>query len=374
MSKILIFDKGGRKEREKLVKNKMAPNDFFQSIDFLRSKGLDINHLSSSEKYKKNLFFFFGRMLEDIFSRISNIGIRPLSVLQFKSIINNSDYIVSLTDGFSISLAFYYTFIDTKNKIKLVGAFHKLSDYDKKLPKILQKFYFKLFIKILKRLNFIIFYGNADRINSIRKFNIQRDKTFLIKFGVDTKFWEPNKLNTFNSNYLFSIGQDPARDFNTLLKVSTKKKIHIHTNLMKIRNDSKFKITNGNYHKCKESLSDLEVKKLYQDSFAVIVPLKDVFQPSGYSVTLQAMACGKPVILTFTKGLWAPNLFQNLKNCILVQPQDIEGIENAIKILENDKKTYENISHEARKTVEEHFSLKNANLSTLSIFEKFLIS
>ncbi|OUU22498.1 MAG: hypothetical protein CBB97_15100 [Candidatus Endolissoclinum sp. TMED37] len=370
MPNILIFDKGGRKERVKLVKNKKAPNDFFQSIDFLRLKGFNIKHLSSSEKYKKNLLYFFGKILEDCFCRISNIGIRPLSVSQYKKMINVSDFVVSLTDGFSISLAFYYTFIEPNNQIKVVGAFHKLSDYDSKLPKIFKKFYYKLFLKILKRLDYIIFYGNADRLNSVKNFNLNKDKTFLIKFGVDTIFWEPNKKNNFNSNYLFSIGQDPSRDFKTLLKVYTKKKIHIHTNLLNIRNDDSFKITNGSYHKSKNSLSDLQVKKLYQDSFAVIVPLKDVFQPSGYSVTLQAMSCGKPVILTYTKGLWAPKLFKNFKNCILVKPGNVKEIENAIAILEKDKKTYEYISKEARKTVKQHFSLRNANLSTLEIFEK----
>ena len=217
----------------------------------------------------------------------------------------------------------------------------------------------------------MIFYGNADRLNSINSFNIKKEKTFLIKFGVDTEFWEPNRKDNFNSNYLFSIGQDPARDFNTLLKVSTKKKIHIHTTLLQMSNNKNFKITNGSYHKKKNSLSDVQVKKLYQDSFAVIVPLKDVFQPSGYSVTLQAMACGKPVILTKTKGIWAPEIFENLRNCILVNPGDAKSIENAIKILENDKKTYEYISKEARKTALERFSLINANHSTLEIFEKF---
>ena len=53
MPKILVFDKGGRKDREKLVRNKEAPSDFFQSIDYLRSKGFDLLHLSSSGNYKK---------------------------------------------------------------------------------------------------------------------------------------------------------------------------------------------------------------------------------------------------------------------------------------------------------------------------------
>ena len=47
MSKILVFDKGGRQERIKLVNKNQAPKDFFQSIDFLRSHNFDIENLSS---------------------------------------------------------------------------------------------------------------------------------------------------------------------------------------------------------------------------------------------------------------------------------------------------------------------------------------
>ena len=60
-------------------------------------------------------------------------------------------------------------------------------------------------------------------------------------------------------------------------------------------------------------ISQMKIRELYQDAFAIIIPLKDVFQPSGYSVTLQAMACGKPVVLTKTKGLWAQKYLKTLK-------------------------------------------------------------
>ena len=67
MADILIFDKGGRKERIKLVKNKKAPKDFFQSIDYLKSKNFDIEHLTSSINYKGNLVFFFENILKNFF-------------------------------------------------------------------------------------------------------------------------------------------------------------------------------------------------------------------------------------------------------------------------------------------------------------------
>ncbi len=371
MSKILVFDKGGRKERINLIKKNKAPRDFLQGIDFLKINNFDIDHLSSSIKYKRKIPYYLGKYLEQIFSMISDIGIRPLSVFQFRKKINKAKYVVSLTDGFSISLGFYYYFFDKRNKIKLVGAFHKLSDYNKKLPSIFKEFYYQIFKRILKRLDYIIFYGPADRENSINHFNLDRNKTFMIKFGVDTKFWHPNNKNNFYSDYLFSIGQDPSRDFQTLLKVKTNKKLHIHTSLLDPVNKKYLKITNGIYNNTRNSFSDLKIRKLYQDSFAVIVPLKNVFQPSGYSVTLQAMACGKPVILTLTKGLWAPKLFRNFENCILVSPNNPIEIEEAIKKLENEPKIYKSISKEACKTVEKYFSLKVANESTLKIFKMF---
>ena len=371
MKKILVFDKGGRKERIKLMKAKKAPKDFLQSIDFLNANGYKIKHLSSTKSYRKNLVFKICSLIEKIQAKISNIGIRPLSVYQFSKQISEVDYVVSLTDGFSMSLGFYYTFFERKNSIKLVGAFHKLSDYDRKIPTILKGIYYKIILNILNRLDYIAFYGSADRDNSISHFNLSREKTHIIKFGVDCNFWIPREKISFESEFLFSIGQDPSRDFETLLKVKTKKRIHIHTSILPKRNDQKFLITSGTYHEPKNSLTDLEVRKLYQDSFAILVPIKDVFQPSGYSVTLQALSCGKPVILTLTKGIWAPKIFNNLENCLLVKPYIEQEIEEAISLLENDLELYIKISKAARKTALKYFSLKQANITTLDLFNKF---
>ena len=180
MKKILVFDKGGRKKRLNLIKEKKAPKDFLQGIDFLRSKGFDIGHLSSAKPYKKTLFFKIGKFIEEFFCKFSQIGIRPLSVFQYKKEINNSDYIVSLTDGFSLSLGFYYYFINKKSKVKLAGAFHRLSDYDTKLSPILKFIYYSVIQKSLSRLDFIFFYGEADQKNSINLANNGHDFASLL--------------------------------------------------------------------------------------------------------------------------------------------------------------------------------------------------
>src|SRR5262249_40268099 len=88
-------------------------------------------------------------------------------------------------------------------------------------------------------------------------------------------------------------------------------------------------ITAGHYFGS-DSMSDDDIRRLYNRARAVIVPLKDVYQPSGYSVTLQVMSCGRPVVLTKTRGLWAPEHFVDGENCLLVPPGDAAALGAAI--------------------------------------------
>jgi len=83
------------------------------------------------------------------------------------------------------------------------------------------------------------------------------------------------------------------------------------------------------------------------------------------------MACGKPVILTQTKGLWAPDIFKNLKNCILVKPNSAAQIEDSINLLEREKTIYESICINAIKTAKEHFCLEKSYGSIYEIFKNF---
>ena len=92
----------------------------------------------------------------------------------------------------------------------------------------------------------------------------------------------------------------------------------------------------GNFYK--NGLTDLELRKLYQKSIAVIIPLKDVYQPSGYSVALQAMSCGKTVIITKNKGFWAPDIFKNYINCIFVRPGNINDLNKAMQLFMSSRK------------------------------------
>ena len=61
-------------------------------------------------------------------------------------------------------------------------------------------------------------------------------------------------------------------------------------------------VHNGSWRS--EELDDSFIRKLYHNSSLTILPIKETFQPSGQSVSLQSMSCGTPVMITKTKGFW----------------------------------------------------------------------
>ena len=82
---------------------------------------------------------------------------------------------------------------------------------------------------------------------------------------------------------------------------------------MKVNFDSKnFQVISGSKA---PRVTDEELRKLYNRSKIVLVPLRQTYQPSGQSAVLQAMACGKVVILTETNGIWDRKLL-NMKKIL----------------------------------------------------------
>ena len=69
----------------------------------------------------------------------------------------------------------------------------------------------------------------------------------------------------------------------------------------------------------------------------MVVPVKDVPQPSGQSVTLQAMATGRAVVLSRTRGLWAPAELRDGGNVMLVPPADPVELAHTVNLLLDDR-------------------------------------
>jgi glycosyltransferase involved in cell wall biosynthesis len=84
-------------------------------------------------------------------------------------------------------------------------------------------------------------------------------------------------------------------------------------------------------------------------SAANIVAVPSIYEGFGM-LLLEAMAAGKPLVATNTGA--APEIIQNGKNGILVNPSDVEDLAGRITELLSDDQLMNLIGQESRKTVE----------------------
>lgn len=359
MAEITSFDKGGRESRRALVAAGRAPRDFFYGVLELQEQGYDIEEMSSAVPYT-GVAGRVHRALELTWSHVTRLGLRTHFLDTVAPTMRATRIAISFTDGFSLTLGHHYRH-RRRDVPYLIGCFHGLCDIESRAPLLMQPVAKQIIRRALQRLDYVAFFGPADRERGIREYGLDRDKTGLILFGVDTAFWTP--AAPADGDYFFAIGQDPSRDFDTLVSCEVDLPIRLHTALPIVIPPGRANVhkTAGSYHR--STLDDEELRRLYQEAMAIVVPLKDVYQPSGYSVTLQAMACGKPVILSRNRGLWAPELLRHEENCLLVTPGDRGELAGAMNRIAADPALRARLGSAARDTVLQHFTTGAAAVS-----------
>ena len=186
-------------------------------------------------------------------------------------------------------------------------------------------------------------------------------KIEYLPFGVDINFWCQSDNKT--SEYVLTIGNDSNRDYKLLLSVWKKEypELKIITRHNISSELSNVKIIKGDWNE--QLMSDEKIREYIQNANFIIVPVQQTSQPSGQSFCLQAMACGKAVIMSNIIGLWEPELMVNKENCMLYQPDNKQSILNNIEILLTDLELKNKLGKNARVTVETNFCSSNTGVS-----------
>ena len=168
----------------------------------------------------------------------------------------------------------------------------------------------------------------------------------------------------------FLLGSDVHRDYEIFNKINLDLRFIFLTkrgkNLVQKKN---YSVLGGS--KNEPLISDETIRDYYNKSKIVVVSLHDTYQPSGYSVTLQAMACGKPVILTKIKGLWDEDVFKDRKNIFFVPPNNPIKLSEAIQTLMSNDKLRNEIGNKALIDSRNFFSLNRMNEDFLKLTKIF---
>lgn len=187
-------------------------------------------------------------------------------------------------------------------------------------------------------------------------------------FGVDTSFWCPGPETGHDG--VLAIGNDGHRDWRTLVDAAGSIEAEVRILTGRPRPPSlpdNVRWEAADWHR--SVLSDVEVRAAFRAARVVVVPVQDVPQPSGQSVTLQASACGRPVVLTRTRGLWDPTGLRDGENVLLVSPGDPDALARAVGTVLRQRETGEAIGRAARASVEATASIEGYAERLLAICE-----
>jgi glycosyltransferase involved in cell wall biosynthesis len=348
--RLLYLYSGGRKRKNSFLQNFQAPSEFFYGYWELSKKGVEVAFLDVPEE---SLGTIATRLLNYLYYRWQVLpgrvtGDLLIALYRLKRQLNNCDVIVATTTGIGFSLEILRRVGVVKVPVLTIHCGVMNNSFNKPTQAL---------TGYLLRRGFTQVFGIGELIGMRQRYVIEGDRIELNEFGVDTRFWYPlESIET--SDYLLSVGNDGRRDWDLLMQVAADLPV-----LVKVLTDrppawvpSNVEIIQGRMHTSHE-LPDTKLRELYRGALGVVVPLVDTLQPSGQSVTLQAMACAKAVVLTETKGLWNPGLLNNDENCILVPAADASEMKRVITRLLNESQWRTRIGLSALETVQKHWDI-----------------
>lgn len=294
-----------------------------------------------------------------------NLGLSRQRIDALAPTFARSDVAISFTDGFSVGMGLWAR--RYAPKVVLAGGFHGLADMIDKVHPAMRGYAAARVRQGLHGLDHLFFFGDADRTQSIARYALDPARTSVFPFGIDTEFWRPGYGES--EPVVFAVGSDLQRDYPTLVAAPTDARMRLLTRLhVPPRRQGTYELIRGSWHNA--AITDVVLRELYQSCAVVAVPLRDAWQPSGYSVTLQAMACGKPVVLSGIRGLWDPGVLRSGYDCMIVPPGDPAALARAIDALMGDAALRRRIGANARETVLANFPLARMDRAIVAMSER----
>ena len=222
----------------------------------------------------------------------------------------------------------------------------------------LEKRLFRMF-RLHKEIDLLICYGEAVSEKIHADLGISDDQLVTIRHPVDHHFWRP--LPVRPGRFIVSAGM-AERDYSTLVQAVRELDVSL-----KIAAFSPWIDFNGltpddttlpaNVHL--GQYDHIGLRDLYARSLFAAVPLHDCIDQSGSLVIYEAMAMGKAVIATRTRGQIAMDIVKDGETGLLIEPGDIDGWRQAIKYLCEHPEVALRMGHRARDVVNEGLNMES---------------
>jgi glycosyltransferase involved in cell wall biosynthesis len=250
----------------------------------------------------------------------------------------------TLSEDVGLLLALLFKLARVRRRHVMVA--HRLTPLKKRL--LLRLF------RLEAGLDRIIVYGPRQRQAAVSQLGLPASKVEMVLHPADHLFWRP--LDAQIGRAVCSAGLE-SRDYETLLRavegLPIEVRIAASSPWSKSRNRLASRALPINVRVV--ALGPVELRQLYAESSCVVVPLHDVDFQAGSLVVYEAMACGKAVIATRSRGL--QDIFRDDGPCALVPVRDPDAMRAALLELIDHPGQAEARGQAARRAVEEGLNL-----------------
>lgn len=347
MPRVVFMYRGGRAELLQRIAEGTAPKEFLYGYDSFVEAGWDASFAEAApgdSTWVRPVI----RPLQNLVSKYLSVSFAASNVAVHWEKIEKADVIVSTTDGNTFPLlALKHLGLLQGRVVAITQGIYESRRRLEKMPFGQKRL--ESLAALMRNISRIVVLGIGDE-EAVRshygEFGLPPME--IVQFGADEAFWHPAEIPS--NNAILSVGSDHLRDYPTLLKAANDLPMRIVTRMKLPAELLNPKITvDGN-------IDDLALRRLYQESRFVVVPIRNERRDSGHSVTAQAMACGKAVILSDTPGLWDRESMKDGETCRLVPPEDPEALRKVVWELWNDPAQAERIGRNARRLIEERWT------------------
>lgn len=310
----------------------------------LRDGGLDLVVLSrainTSYKHRARLLFVVWPRLFLFSLKTATKSLR--SSKQADVIIVNSHFDV---------LALYAVSLLTKKKLPKIILPGFI--YTQKGGRLHQQIKLRYYRWILKHADVVICHSENEVSRNKKIFKGCGCQFYFFPYAMQVNNATDFLSTTLNKHKVVAAGRS-GRDYPTLIKALSKTSYETSIICDYSISDNLGSLP-SNISILRNCYGDCYANEL-MSSRAVVVPLQSLEVSAGQMVLIQAMAYGKPVVVTRTKT--SVHYIEHMKTGILVEPGDENAMEQAIIKLMTDDELCERLGKAAAKAYRDYFSIK----------------
>lgn len=217
---------------------------------------------------------------------------------------------------------------------------------------------------VLPRAQKVIVYGRTQLDYLAEHYGGRVDATFL-PHRADTEFYRPGDEGPPPAPYVLSIGNDYSRDFDTVVRAAEicaakpglAHRFRLHT--------TRAVPASPHVDVTRNMLSYVELRALFRQASVVIISLHDMIHAGGINSLLEAMACGRPVVVSGSRGIL--DYVQHDESALVVPPGDAQAMAAAVTRLLADPAEAARLGEGARRFVVESCALRGYARSVAAI-------